>query len=483
MELITIEAITNSSNDMTAMSPDHIRVSGWNDQSYTTLINIINQGFPTKCSLTEPEICDFWLVWHRHSTERDLILMDRRIVVPKSLRGKLLCCLHSAHQGIEGMKACANDSVYWPGMNASIRNFWASCSTCATITPSQPWEPITITPALEWPFQQIVMGIFHIGHIAYLACADRLTGWLILYHLKPGYATKSKFMSICRQLFQTYGTPDELSTDSGPLFTSSIFQEFLQMWCVKHRLSSVGYPQSNGQAELVVKTAKRIVNRNMGLQGSSDNDSVARAILLYWNTPIQGIGLSLVQLLFHCQLLDSILSQPILYKLHSEWVVVAQCCKELLHHCNAKIIEKYNRYTLNFFPLQAGDTVAIQNPLNHQWNTTGKIITVLPDRQYQIRVDGSGRITLRNHHFLRKCEFKTAPTPIPSATLGLITSTINAPLLYSVPLTHSGNDTRTAVEPPPKQTTHTSLRPWSSKISQAVSGLHNRQGLKERHSQ
>ena len=36
-------------------------------------------------------------------------------------------------------------------------------------------------------------------------------------------------MSICQQLFQTYGTPDELSTDGGPPFTSSIFQEFLRM--------------------------------------------------------------------------------------------------------------------------------------------------------------------------------------------------------------------------------------------------------------
>ena len=45
MELVSIEAITNSSNDVTTMWPDHIRASGWNDQSYTTLINTTNQGF------------------------------------------------------------------------------------------------------------------------------------------------------------------------------------------------------------------------------------------------------------------------------------------------------------------------------------------------------------------------------------------------------------------------------------------------------
>ena len=164
------------------------------------------------------------------------------MVVPKFFRGKVLRCLLSAHWSIEGMKARANDSIYWPGMNTSILNFRASCSTCATISQSQPRKSITTTAAPEWPFQQIVMHIFHVGHIVYLACAGRLTDWPILYHLKPGYAITSKLISIRQQLFQTHCTPDELSTDSGSPFTSSIFQEFLQIWCVKHRLTD--YPQS-----------------------------------------------------------------------------------------------------------------------------------------------------------------------------------------------------------------------------------------------
>ena len=101
------------------------------------------------------------------------------------------------------------------------------CPTCATIAPSQPREPIIMTPATEWSFRHIVMDIFHVGHVAYLACADRLTDWFIMYRLKPSHTIASKLMSICRCLFQTYGTPDELSTDCGPPFTSSIFQEFL----------------------------------------------------------------------------------------------------------------------------------------------------------------------------------------------------------------------------------------------------------------
>ena len=309
---------------------------------------------------------------------------------------KVLHCLHSAHLGVVGMKARANESVYWPGMDVSIRSIRANCMECSTIAPSQPREPIIQTQSPEGPFQQIVMDIFYIGDCTYLTCADRLTGWLILYHLVSGHATSTKLMSICRQLFQIYGASEELSTDGGPPFTSSTFQEFLKTWCVRHRLSSVAYPQSNGQAELAVKTAKRIVKGNTGSQGSLDNDNVARAILQYRNTPIQSISLSPAQLFVHRRLHDSIPSQPILYKPHPEWISVVQRRKEMLHHCNAKIVERYNRYTHNLPPLQAGDTVAIQSPINHRCNTTGKVISSLPDRQYQIRVNGSRRITLMN---------------------------------------------------------------------------------------
>ena len=454
MELAAIQAAVNIDNNTTVITPDPIRALGRNDKTYTTLINAINQGFSPKRNLTEPDIRDFWEVRHRLSTDRGLVLMDRRIVIPKPLRKKTLHCLHSAHQGVDGMKARANDSVYWPGMNASIRNFRANCSICTTIAPSQPREPITMTPSPEWPFQQIVMDIFHVGHVTYLACADRLTGWLILYHLKQGHATTSKLMSICRQLFQTYGTPEEISTDGGQPFTSTAFQEFLQTWGVKHRRSSVAYPQSNGHAELAVKTAKRIVNGNTDAQGSLDNDKAARAILQYRNTPIQGIGLSPVQLLLHRRLRDSIPSQPFLYKPHPEWIAAAQRREVILRKRNAKLIERYNRHTHNLCPLQAGDTVTIQNPLNRWWNTTGKIISALPERQYKIRVDGSGRITLRNRRFLKKCELKPTPTPIPSATLGPTIPSTNATVTHP-PL--SPCDSTCTATRPQQQTTHISI--------------------------
>ena len=186
------------------------------------------------------------------------------------------------------------------------------------IAPSQTKEPINPTQSLDWPFHQIVMDLFYVGNHGYLACANRLTGWPILYHLTHGQANASRLISICRDIFQSYGAPEELSSDGRPPFTSLPFTKFLRDWAVKHWLSSAAYPHSNGQAELAVKSAKRIISGNTRTQGSLDNDCAARAINQYRNTPIQNIGLSPTQLLLQRRLCDFIPSQPTLYKPHAD---------------------------------------------------------------------------------------------------------------------------------------------------------------------
>ena len=155
------------------------------------------------------------------------------------------------------------------------------------------------------------------GNQTYLVCTDRLTGWLIIHHLNHGQANASRLISICRDIFQTYRAPPKLSSDGGPPFMSSMFTQFLKDWTVKHRLSSATtYSQSNGRAELAVKTAKRIIIGNMGAQGSLDNNRVARAVLQYQNTPIQNISLSPTH---YC----SIASCTTLY--HPTYIIQATC--------------------------------------------------------------------------------------------------------------------------------------------------------------
>ena len=119
---ISLLSSFGASENIALISPDAIRTAGHNDLQYKKLIETIQNGFEKTRSLTAPEICEYWEVRHRLIVDDGLVLLDHRIVIPTSHRANVLRSLHSTHQGEVGMKACANESVYWPGMIASIRN-------------------------------------------------------------------------------------------------------------------------------------------------------------------------------------------------------------------------------------------------------------------------------------------------------------------------------------------------------------------------
>ena len=71
-----------------------------------------------------------------------------------------------------------------------------------------------------------------------------------------------------RNVFMRFGVPVELASNSGPEFVASKTKEFFNTWEIDHRLSSAYHPQSNGRAELAVKTAKCLLRNNTGPSGT-----------------------------------------------------------------------------------------------------------------------------------------------------------------------------------------------------------------------
>ena len=66
--------------------------------------------------------------------------------------------------------------------------------------------------------------------------------------------------------------------------------------------------------------------------------------------------------------------------------------------------ERLSEHTRPLPPLTVGDCVRIQNqvgPNPTKWDKTGVVVEVRQFDQYVVRVDGSGRVTLRNRKFLR----------------------------------------------------------------------------------
>ena len=77
-----------------------------------------------------------------------------------------------------------------------------------------------------------------------------------------------------------------------------------------HPLSPASYQQSNGRAELAVKTAKRMVTDNTDKDVSLNTDKMVTAMLAYKNTPLPGVWESPAQIIFSHPVSDSLPRAP-----------------------------------------------------------------------------------------------------------------------------------------------------------------------------
>jgi len=62
------------------------------------------------------------------SVEDNCLLWGRRVVIPQSLRKRILCELHDGHQGICKTKSLARSYIWWPKLDNDIHDMIQNCS-------------------------------------------------------------------------------------------------------------------------------------------------------------------------------------------------------------------------------------------------------------------------------------------------------------------------------------------------------------------
>ena len=366
------------------------------------LLSTIENGIPEQKHHMPPTIKEYHQYRKNLYSVDGVIIYKDRIVIPPSLRPSCLASLHAAHQGTSAMISRAETSIFWPGITNDIQITRANCTQCNRMAPSQAALPPTPPILPEYPFQCICADYFHYQGHYYLVIVDRYSNWPIVERAKEG---AQGLMNALRQTFATYGIPDELSSDGGPEFTAKTTGQFLQDWGVHHRLSSVAFPHSNCRAEIGVKTVKRLITGNVGRDGAINIDEFQQAILQYRNTPDPTTKLSPAMCIFGRPIKDLIPILPGKYQPHQTWTESLLLREAALRHRHMSQQEKWSAHTRALTPLRVGDRVRLQNqtgPHPNKWDRTGVVIEVRQFHQYLIRVDGSGRQTLRNRQFLRK---------------------------------------------------------------------------------
>lgn len=178
-----------------------------------------------------------------------------RLVVPVSLRSRVLELAHEGHQGIVCTKQRLRELYWWPHMDKCVETMIGSCVPCQCNDKTANTEPAPLTPVElpGGPWEKVAIDITSPFECATWDCRYAIT--LTYYYSKwPEVAfvstvTTDMVIRFLGTVFSREGNPSCLVSDNGCQFTSHEFANFLREREIKHLRSSVYYPRANGAIE------------------------------------------------------------------------------------------------------------------------------------------------------------------------------------------------------------------------------------------
>jgi len=191
--------------------------------------------------------------------ENDLVFLENRIMVPKTMEKLILSKLHDSHLGIVKTKSRAKMLFYWPNMNNEIEDLITKCKVCEKYSFRNCKQPMIIEEQPELPFQKIGCDILDYKSQSYLVLGDYYSKWIEIIKFKS--KNSENIIKVLKIIFSIHGIPNELRADIMP-FNSTKMKQFSEEWDFIINTSSPYYPKRNGFAEKLVEIAKQMLKKS-----------------------------------------------------------------------------------------------------------------------------------------------------------------------------------------------------------------------------
>ena len=368
-----LEGIDHTTDTLLAVSKDRllqIKHASSDDPVLQILRETIQQGWPEN-KRNVPTCIRAYDFRDELTIQDQLVFKGSRVVIPVALRREMMAMVHASHIGIEGSIRRARDSLYWPRMNAELREYVSKCDICLAHRTSQGKEPLLSHEIPERPWARIGVDLCELKGRTLLVVCDYYSNFIEVERIHT--PTTQGVSKVLKCLFSRYGVPDIVISDNGPQFSSA---EFARTWHFTHTTTSPYYPQSNGKAENAVKTIKRLFAK---CQEAGQSEHLA---LLDWrNTPTEGMGTSPAQRFLgrRCKTL-----LPITKTLLSPRYPIKQDIQELQAQ-KERQQQYYNQHGRDLRPISPGETVRIRLPGQKTWSV-GICKALVGPRSYEVNV-------------------------------------------------------------------------------------------------
>ncbi|RUS68511.1 hypothetical protein EGW08_023727, partial [Elysia chlorotica] len=168
------------------------------------VFNFAARGWPSKPS---DDVRAFTARKHEISIDNGCLLWGTRVIIPTSLRSRVLDILHETHIGISRMKAQARSWVWWPLLDYDIERLAKTCAICEQYQKSPPKAPLHPWDWPQQPWSRVHMdfaGPF-LGKM-FLIIIDAHSKWIDIKIMSK--ITASDTILELREVFSTFGLPE-----------------------------------------------------------------------------------------------------------------------------------------------------------------------------------------------------------------------------------------------------------------------------------
>ncbi len=376
------------------------------DPVFAFLRKGVQEGWPRRAPASLPAVSSYWPMRFRLRVSGPfLVLDDDRVCVPVVLRARALELLHLGHPGVNGMRDKARRVIYWPGWSADVARHVQGCVPCAAQASAPPRPAYFWEEPPAFPGDHVAADHFAFESECYLVMLDVFSGFPFLYRCASPSATS--LLQAAQAVFLQTGLPRVFSSDGGPAFVSTTFQNFLQACGVRHRCSSPQYAQSNGAAERAVRTLKVLRAK------CTTPFDLFQSLLEMQNTPRGPCRLSPADVFLGRS--QRTWANPCPRAAACSWAAVHTALRHQQEQADTRRPSPGPSSVL-----QPGTVALLKDFFGHAVHVTVLGPGVAP-RAYQVRLP-SGRITERNRAFL-------FPLPRASSTTMTMTSTPPARVL------------------------------------------------------
>lgn len=249
--------IVNENDPVNEVSSKTFLIEQSKDENIQELVNILKSPSLIKAHKVKNFFIDknTGLLMHRSPK-----LKIETIVVPHTLKSKILNICHLSHNGIAKTYEIVTNRYFWIGMYQDTKNYVLSCDQCIkfkSFTPKQ--APLKSIPIPKRPSEFISIDILgpikNCGHI--LTVLDHFSKHLVLYPLN-NLTTETMSKHLINYMSH-YGRPAVVLSDQGTQFTSEVFDILNQAFGIKLIHCSKQRPETNGQSERINAAIKSSV--------------------------------------------------------------------------------------------------------------------------------------------------------------------------------------------------------------------------------